>query len=475
SSLNITEAITLSAWIRPAVRQTKSIVNKSTLNGYEINTTSSGRIEFWLNWDAHGLTYHLLSNGSYPSNGSTWMHVAATFDGQTMKIYLNGVEDATLSFSQPATIISNNGLLTIGSWGGDLRFQGALDDVRVYNGALSSQEITQLYELENNSLPGVPNLINPANASTNVSITPLLQWAAASAANSYQVQVSTVQNFSSFVFSQSNITALEVAASGLSYNTTYYWRVRGINAIGEGNWSTVRNFTTQTEPVTIPPAPSLVSPSNNAMGVVLPPTLSWNAVTGATSYHLQVSANSDFSGPVYNTDGLTGTSAEIPGLSYATQYHWRVRAANSTGAGDWSAARAFTTETEPVTVPPAPSLVSPSNNATDVVLPPTLSWNAVTGATSYHLQVSANFDFSSPVYNTDNLTGTSAEIPDLSYATQYHWRVRAANSAGPGDWSAARAFTTETEPVTVPPAPSLVSPSNNATDVVLPPTLSWNA
>ncbi|MFC4874935.1 fibronectin type III domain-containing protein, partial [Negadavirga shengliensis] len=225
----------------------------------------------------------------------------------------------------------------------------------------------------------------------------------------------------------------------------------------------------------IPPsAPTLVSPSNNATGVVLPPTLSWNAVTGATSYHLQVSSNSDFSNPVYNTDGLTGTSAEVPGLSYATQYHWRVRAANSAGAGDWSA-RAFTTETEPVTVPPTPSLVSPSNNATDVVLPPTLSWDAVTGATSYHLQVSSNSDFSNPVYNTDGLTGTSAEVPGLSYATQYHWRVRAANSTGAGDWSAARAFTTETEPVTVPPAPSLVSPSNNATGVVLPPTLSWNA
>ncbi|MFC4875114.1 fibronectin type III domain-containing protein, partial [Negadavirga shengliensis] len=90
---------------------------------------------------------------------------------------------------------------------------------------------------------------------------------------------------------------------------------------------------------------SLVSPSNNATGVVLPPTLSWNAVTGATSYHLQVSANSDFSGSVYNTDGLTGTSAEIPDLSYATQYHWRVRAANSAGPGDWSEARTFTTAT----------------------------------------------------------------------------------------------------------------------------------
>ncbi|MFC4872912.1 LamG-like jellyroll fold domain-containing protein, partial [Negadavirga shengliensis] len=150
SSLNITEAITLSAWIRPAVRQTKSIVNKSTLNGYEINTTSSGRIEFWLNWDAHGLTYHLLSNGSYPSNGSTWMHVAATFDGQTMKIYLNGIEDNSLTAATPTAILNNNGVLTIGSWGEGLRFQGALDEIRIYNQALSASQINQVF---NNQQP----------------------------------------------------------------------------------------------------------------------------------------------------------------------------------------------------------------------------------------------------------------------------------------------------------------------------------
>ena len=94
-------------------------------------------------------------------------------------------------------------------------------------------------------------------------------------------------------------------------------------------------------------------------------------------------------------------------------------------------------------VPATPSLISPVENATEVSINPTLSWESVGAADTYTLQVSENSDMSSPVENVSGITGTSREV-SLEYETTYYWRVRAVNEGGPGIWSSVRNFTTDT-------------------------------
>ncbi len=87
--------------------------------------------------------------GSYPSCGGRvlperqWSHVAATFDGTTMIFYINGEETGRGNFSFGS---KTNSTIIIGGLnkGGGGGFNGALDDIRLYNNALSPAEIKSL-------------------------------------------------------------------------------------------------------------------------------------------------------------------------------------------------------------------------------------------------------------------------------------------------------------------------------------------
>jgi hypothetical protein len=187
----------------------------------------------------------------------------------------------------------------------------------------------------------------------------------------------------------------------------------------------------------LPAAPTLSSPANGATGVALSSTMAWNAVTGATSYRLQVSTTTTFSITSVNDSTQTGTSKAIGPLTGATIYYWRVRAKNAFGTGPWSLVRSFTTIWSP---PAAPALVSPADSAIIHALSVTFSWNASSGAASYTLNVSSLPDFSILTVNQSGITSTSQLISGLSNNTAYYWRVNAVNPAGASPWSDTSGF-----------------------------------
>jgi len=88
------------------------------------------------------------SHGLYspePIPVGAWTHVAATFDNRTMVLYLNGKQVGELE--RPGLIRPSRGDLNIGTYGGTrARFQGLLDEIRLYNRPLSPQEIAKLAE-----------------------------------------------------------------------------------------------------------------------------------------------------------------------------------------------------------------------------------------------------------------------------------------------------------------------------------------
>jgi uncharacterized protein (TIGR02145 family) len=190
----------------------------------------------------------------------------------------------------------------------------------------------------------------------------------------------------------------------------------------------------------LPAQVSLSSPQDDATEVVIQPTLEWLSSDQSKFYDLQVSTDG-FSSYVVDIS-TTNTSYSISSdsaLEYRTTYSWRVRGSNTTGDGDWSAVRDFTTKIEPLS---RVSLSSPSDDASDVVLQPTLSWSSSARSTEYDVQVSTD-GFSSYVVDIST-TNTSYSLDfDLEYATTYSWRVRGTNNGGKGDWSSVWDFTTE--------------------------------
>jgi len=136
--------------------------------------------------------------------------------------------------------------------------------------------------------------------------------------------------------------------SPLAANTPYYYKVTAVNADGESGFSSYTTATTQA-PVLVPAPPTLFSPANGIANVSISAVLSWNSVTGAASYQLQVAQSSDFGSTAYSRNGLTVPSQGVSALGYSTTYYWRVNATNTAGTSDWSIVWSFVTQAHPVT------------------------------------------------------------------------------------------------------------------------------
>ena len=144
-ALNISAAITIETWIKPTKSSgVQDIISKARSgadNGYLLRTLSGwSTIDFWLYMNGFGWRRLSVPFGS--SKLGQWHHIAATYDGKVMRVFINGVQAGQLNFS--GSIITNNNPLTIGSQTGyTTYFGGVLDETRIWNRALSQCEIAQ--------------------------------------------------------------------------------------------------------------------------------------------------------------------------------------------------------------------------------------------------------------------------------------------------------------------------------------------
>jgi hypothetical protein len=303
-------------------------------------------------------------------------------------------------------------------------------------------------------------LNTPANNATGVSpLSGTFTWTALSGATHYRIQVATDVNFVSMVINQDGIAATNFNYTNLNSVTTYFWRVIGYNTNDAGQNSAVFQFLTSLGKV------ALVAPANNAVGVELNGVnFSWGAVNGALTYRLQISEQADFSAFVLNMGGIAGTSTIVNGLLHNKTYYWRANAQNvNDGEGPVSDSRTFQTKVA------APTLLTPTNNETNVILDGQMTWTTVTGADSYQVQVSLVNDFTSTVISATNAT-TTYNYSGLENNKQHYWRVRGIKNGGFGDWSSV--FTFETMSLA---APVLLTPVNGKLNQFIDVTFTWES
>jgi len=238
---------------------------------------------------------------------------------------------------------------------------------------------------------------------------------------------------------------------------------------GNQLWSidtTNNRLMTLTDSLTQPP--TLTSPLNKAsgVGVITSDTirdirLDWKALSGATSYEWQLDYDTDFS-TVSFEDDAEASSARLPALEPATTYYWRVRVTEPV-LSPWSAKWSFTTTLGAEAI--VPKLTIPEAGVTGMSLKPIFQWSPIAGAHCYELLVSTDISFANPVIIKigDYALPSTAWQCDISldYDTTYYWKVRATSSDTCSDWSAASAFTTESQPEPDPdPEPSSPLPSS---------------
>ncbi len=190
-----------------------------------------------------------------------------------------------------------------------------------------------------------PIPLQPKNNELDVSINTSMVWRGVNDALSYSVQIARDYEFSSIVTEVNDVQDTTLIIENLEYSQEYFWRVRSELPDGDGEWSAIMKFTTQSE--LSPHAPGLIAPADNATGVILSPEFVWEPVAQDVTYRLQISLNEIFTDVKISVQDIADTTYVPDKLDYGTDYYWRVRAySDDQGGGDWSSIRKFTTTNE---------------------------------------------------------------------------------------------------------------------------------
>lgn len=263
-------------------------------------------------------------------------------------------------------------------------------------------------------------------SATNIAQTSAtLNWAATAGATNYTVQYKLAS--AAGWTSAGTTTSTSMNITGLTGSSNYVWTVRSDCSAFASNASFTTTGTTSSGCA----APGSLAASNvTATGA----TLSWGAVSGATGYTVQYKTAAATTWTSVNT---TATSVTLSGLTGSTAYNWLVKASCSAN----SAVANFTTTTT-TTGCAAPGSLTTSNVTSSGA---TLSWGAVSGATSYTLQYKTA---AATTWTSVSTTSTSRSLTGLVAGTTYNWLVKASCSANSGVASFTTGTTTVQPPTT---------------------------
>jgi chitodextrinase len=231
ASLDLTTGMTIEAWVNPSVVNSawRDAIYKGKDNYYLEVTTTSGSAP------GVGGTFRtsdkiLYGAAALPTN--TWTHLAGTYDGNTVRLYVNGTQVA--SAAQTGSMATSTNPLQIGgdSLYGQF-FQGIIDEVRIYNVALTAAQIqTDMSSplIVDTQLPSAPtNLVATAVTASQID----LNWTAST--DNVGVAAYLVEREDTGAINFVQIGTANAAAysdSGLSANSRYSYRVRAMDAAG---------------------------------------------------------------------------------------------------------------------------------------------------------------------------------------------------------------------------------------------------
>ena len=251
----------ISAWVSPAVTSQGAyvrILETQYYGGMYLGMDASGsKYKFIVNTGAGssgscGAAYGCAQGGTVTSG---WHLVTATFDGATATLYVDNAMVASDTFTAPGN--TNYPLYIARYYGanGD-DWNGAMDEVRLYNRALTSAEVSAIY-----SYTGGPPDTTPPSTPANVSAIAVsssqinVSWAA----STDNVGVAGYQVFRNSVLIKTT-TALSYNDTGLAASSTYSYTVAAFDAAGNYSPQSAPVSATTLTPDTTPPTVSITTP-----------------------------------------------------------------------------------------------------------------------------------------------------------------------------------------------------------------------
>lgn len=240
--------------------------------------------------------------------------------------------------------------------------------------------------------------------------TATLTWQSVGGATGYKVRFGTSTGTYGSPVDVSNVTSYQV--TGLTNGTTYYFVVSAYNGGGDSSVSNELNAMPQ---VPAPAVPTLNSATPNDQAA----TLAWGSVNGATGYKVKYGTSSGSYGSPVDVSNVT--SYQVTGLTNGTPYYFVVTAYNAGGESSVSNEISVTPQ-NPAPSAPALNSVTPGDQAA------TLSWGAVSGATSYKVKYGTSTGTYTQTITAGNVT--SYQVINLTNATIYYFVVTAVNANG---------------------------------------------
>jgi len=437
--------ITVMAWVNPAsivsVDATNHWENQNSIYGKAgsagddsvvLSLTGSDGVFFYVDQGGNQMLFVLDAGVELDQ----WQHIAATYDGTMMRVFLNGEQIGELAVT--GDIIENPILPTVGGRSDtSVSFVGAIDEVKVYDRALTAGEIqSSMAGSEGLPLARTPE---PKDGAVVEATWANLSWKAGDFALSHDLYFGTafddVNDGAEGTFVGNLAATFQVvgfpgfsAPDGLEPGTTYYWRVDEVNDANVASpWKgDVWSFS-------IPPKTACTPvPADGAESVALDAELSWAGGFGAKLHTVYFSDNFD------DVNAATGGALQADPfftppspLELAKTYYWRVDEfdpPNTYRGAVWSF-RAEGTAANP----------DPAKGAEGVSPTPILKWTAASLAASHELYLGADADAvknagkTSPEYKAAVALGE--EIYDagrLELETTYYWRVDEVNGTSLG-------------------------------------------
>ncbi len=359
-------------------------------------------------------------------------------------------------FDHVKITVSNGILSIINTKSGAVIFSGKVSDIA--NGTFDGGALPPV-----GAVPATPTALTAVGGTGQVT----LSWTSVSNATSYNVYYSTTSGVTATSGTKISSVSTPYIQVGLTANTTYYYVVTAVNSVGESAASAQASAVTAST-LPLPTAPNAPAGAI-ATGGTTQVTLSWGAVSTATSYNVYYATTSG----VTKSSGTKITNATTPavqtGLAAGTTYYYIVTAVNSAGEGAASVQISATTlpAVPSATAPAAPTGVTAVGGTTQT----TISWPVVTGADSYNVYWSAT----NGVTKTSGTKVAGVTSPyvktGLSAGTTYYFIVTAANSVGESAASAQATATTSAPSLAVPTTPTGVTATGGTNQV----SISWPA
>jgi len=370
-----------------------------------------------------------------------WHHVASVYDGAEKVIYLDSVEIVRGAATGRIGIGEGTGRVLLGG-GRDvepmvIEFGGRIDEARIYDRALTQEEIVAVMEnVENMPYAMSPD---PPIGTLHMDTWVTLSWKPGDFAVSHDVylgdnpgDVNEATRDSELFRGNQDLTFYVAGFPGYAYpdglvpGTTYYWRIDEVNdAEPNSPWKgEIWSFSIPSKSAYSP------VPADGAELVPMDSTLTWTPGFGSKLHTVYFGEDFDTVNEAVGGSPI-GVGSYIPGqLQIARTYYWRVDEFDgaTTYKGDvWS----FTAEG-------AVSGPNPADGAVDVSPTQVLTWDAGAIAASHEVYFGADADAvmnatkASPEYKGARALGEESYDPGkLALTTTYYWRIDEVNGVNP--------------------------------------------